>query len=220
MCGIAGFWRAGLDPEMGVQVVLAMLGRISHRGPDEYGYYVAPDAALAVARLAVRDRVGGRQPFADETRRHWLAFNGELYNDRELRRELRALGRVLRTRSDTEVVLAAWLEWKAEALARFEGGFALAVYDRTEGRLILARDPWGKRPLFYVAMGDGVVFASEMKAFLAFPDIEFRWDAGQLSSLFTIWTPLPDATPFTGVLQVPPGGCCRSVPRVSTAASQ
>jgi asparagine synthase (glutamine-hydrolysing) len=205
MCGIAGFWNPAFRAEAAPQVVTGMLGLVSHRGPDEHGYYFDDSAALAVARLAVLDRAGGRQPFTDAGRRYWLAYNGEVYNYRELRQELGSHGRCFHTRSDTEVVLAAWLQWGDAAFGRFDGGFAVAIYDRLERRLTLARDRWGKRPLFYTTIDGALVFASEMKAFLAYPGAQFRWDSSQLSSLFTLWTTLPGTTPFVGIHQVPPG---------------
>jgi asparagine synthase (glutamine-hydrolysing) len=205
MCGIAGFWQPAFEAAAAPEVVLAMLGAVAHRGPDEHGYYYDERAALAVARLAVLDPATGQQPMADPEGRHWIAYNGEIYNYRELRQQLLARGRIFRTRSDTEVLLAAWLEWGEDAFARCNGGYAAAIYDRVTRRLVLTRDRWGKRPLFYTSVGSALIFASELKAFLAYPGIDLRWDVAQLSSLFTLWTPLPDSTPFVGVRQVPPG---------------
>lgn len=207
MCGIAGFAARSLKSEDSAEIILRMLGMIQHRGPDEQGYYVDGAVALGAARLSIIDGLTGQQPLADEAERFWIAYNGEVYNYLELREELLSLGHRFHTRSDTEVVLEAWKAWGTAAPERFNGGFAFAIYDSATGELALARDRWGKRPLYYTTGTGGLVFASEMKAFLEFPQIEFHWDPDRLRSLFTIWTPLPDETPFRGIHQVLPGTC-------------
>ncbi len=207
MCGIAGFFHTQWRRDESPPIILRMLGMIEHRGPDEQGYYFDDLLALGAARLAIIDGPTGQQPLADERQRFWIAYNGEVYNYLELREELQALGHRFHTRSDTEVVLEAWKAWGPSTPERFNGGFAFAIYDRAEGVLALGRDRWGKRPLYYSAVGGTLVFASEMKAFLEYPGMQFRWDPHRLRSLFTLWTPLPDETPFQGVHQLLPGTC-------------
>ncbi|MFF2945450.1 asparagine synthase (glutamine-hydrolyzing) [Streptomyces niveus] len=193
--------------EAGVEhrITTSMLSLIRHRGPDEAGYYLDDGFALGAVRLAIVDLTSGAQPMADSTERHWICFNGELYNHVELRQELRALGRTFRTRSDTEVVLQAWVQWGHRCLTRFNGAFAFAIRDTLTGDLHLARDRYGKRPLFYVDRPGEFLFASEMKAFQAFPGFRFEFNPRELASIFSVWTPLPDRTPFKGIRQLPPG---------------
>lgn len=207
MCGIAGFLGSLLPVDEHAATVLGMTRMLHHRGPDESGYYVDGAVALGSARLVVIDEHGGKQPLSDPTARYWVVYNGEVYNYEELRAELSGRGHTFLTRSDTEVVLRAWIEWREQAFRRFNGGFAVAVYDRHLRQLVLARDRFGKRPLYYVDVDGTLVFASEMKAFLRYPGADFRWDAASLASIFRVWTPLPDQTAFEGIHQVPPRAC-------------
>ncbi|WP_367140544.1 MULTISPECIES: asparagine synthase (glutamine-hydrolyzing) [Streptomyces] len=206
MCGIAGFLAPSLDPGAAPKIVTSMLSLIRHRGPDEAGYYLDDGFAMGTVRLAIVDLDSGSQPMSDPTGRHWISFNGELYNHVELREELRALGRPFRTHCDTEVVLQAWIQWGPQCLTRFNGAFAFAIRDAETGDLTLARDRYGKRPLFYTEHDGGLLFASEMKAFRAFPGFRFTLDPRELASVFAVWTPLPDRTPFAGIRQLPMGG--------------
>lgn len=189
-----------------------MLGRIVHRGPDGAGAVVDARGAIGATRLSIVDVAHGDQPMSDPTGRHWIAYNGEVYNHIELRQELEARGHVFQTRCDTEVVLQAWLAWGPACLPRFNGGFAFAVYDRLTGHLVLARDRFGKRPLFYARHAGGLVFASEMKVFLAVPGFEFRQDPAQLASILGQWTPLPSQTGFEGIASLPLGSWLLATP--------
>ncbi len=209
MCGIAGFFHASLAVEAHPDIVLGMLRAIAHRGPDATGYVVDERCGLGSTRLAIIDIESGVQPLSDSTQRYWLCYNGEIYNYLELRDELTALGRSFTTQSDTEVLLQAWLQWGPACLRRLNGGFAFALYDRDRDELILGRDRYGKRPLFYAASGEGLVFASEMKAFMAVPGFAFEHDAPQLASILAVWTPLPEQTGFRGVRQLPMGSWLR-----------
>ncbi|MFJ4966513.1 Asparagine synthetase [glutamine-hydrolyzing] 1 [Streptomyces sp. ADI96-02] len=214
MCGIAGFVSPSLDAGATPEVMASMLSLIRHRGPDEAGYYLDDGIAMGTVRLSIIDLSTGAQPMADPTERHWICFNGELYNHVELREELRGLGRRFRTRSDTEVFLQAWAQWGPACLTRCNGAFAVAIRDVVSGELFLARDRYGKRPLFYVdrergagqdGRGGDFLFASEMKAFRAFPGFRFELDPRELASTFAVWTPLPDRTPFRHIRQLPMG---------------
>jgi asparagine synthase (glutamine-hydrolysing) len=203
VCGIAGYL---IDPGRGAPApdrIVAMLARIGHRGPDEAGYRIDDRGGVGAVRLSILDLESGRQPLADATGRWWIVYNGEVYNYLELRKELQEAGRSFATDCDTEVVLQAWLHWGADCLTRFDGAFAFAVWDAVEGRLILARDRYGKRPLYYARGAEGWVFASEMKAFLAWEGFSFAPDAEQVASILGHWTPLPEQTGFVGVAQVP-----------------
>ncbi|GAA2511740.1 asparagine synthase (glutamine-hydrolyzing) [Winogradskya humida] len=206
MCGIAGFLSTALRGAGADTVITSMLSRIGHRGPDDAGCYLDDGFAMGTVRLAIVDEAGGAQPMSDPSDRYWISFNGEIYNHAELRRELQAQGRRFRSdHSDTEVALQAWIHWGAEGFARFNGAFALAIRDRVTGDVVLARDRYGKRPLFYVDEPGRFLFASEMKAFRDFPGFSFEFDARELASTYAVWTPLPDRTPFRGVQQLPMG---------------
>ena len=203
MCGIAGFFHPALTAEAFPSTLLEMLRNIAHRGPDATGYVVDAHCGLGSTRLSIIDIAAGIQPLSDATGRYWLCYNGEIYNYLELRAELEALGRAFTTHSDTEVLLQAWIHWGPDCLHRLNGGFAFALYDREEDELVLARDRYGKRPLFYAPHGRGLLFASEMKAFLAFPGFVFEHDPQQLASIAATWTPLPEQTGFSGIHSLP-----------------
>jgi len=205
MCGIVGFLAPGRDPGAFPDTILRMLGAIAHRGPDGVGCLVDDGCAIGVARLSIIDIALGTQPMSDSTGRYWLCYNGEVYNYQELRAELELKGRTFRTRSDTEVVLQSWIEWGEACFGKFNGGFAFAIYDRETGTLVLARDQFGKRPLFYRQRDGEFLFASEMKAFLHYPGFAFEQDPQQLSAILAQWTPLPDQTGFTGIASLPMG---------------
>lgn len=205
MCGIAGFFDPSRPAEALSADILGMLARIGHRGPDGSGTLVDDGFAMGTVRLAILDPAAGMQPFGDRSGRYWLCYNGEIYNYRELRATLRGLGCVFLTDCDTEVVLNAWITWGPDCLARFNGGFAFALYDSQTGDLFLARDRFGKRPLFYARRGDSFLFASEMKAFLAVPGFHFEQDPGQLSAILGQTTPLPDQSGFRGIESLPLG---------------
>lgn len=225
MCGIVGFFHQsgssdGRTFEVGAspQVLEAMLALMYHRGPDEAGYYFDERTGFGTARLSIIDLSTGQQPIPDETKRFWIAYNGELYNYKELRTELEGLGHRFQSTSDTEVLLHAYMQWGVDALPRLNAAYACAIYDREREELLLARDRYGKRPLFYTEVGDTLVFASEMKSFLAFPGATFELDEAQLASIFTVWTPLPDQSGFAGIQQIPNGWYLKQRGRTRTLA--
>ena len=203
MCGIAGFYSPPSNAVTYPTVVKAMLAQIQHRGPDEAGYFVDARLAMGTVRLSIIDLVSGTQPLCDVGERYWICYNGELYNYRELRTELQGFGCDFSTQSDTEVLLQAWIQWGAACLPRLNGAFAFAIYDRLEQSLFLARDRYGKRPLFYTQHEGSFLFASEMKAFLAYPGFRFKTDPAQLASIYAVWTPLPKQSGFHGIHQLP-----------------
>ena len=207
MCGIAGIVsrREGLAAP-GVDTLGRMAGALRHRGPDEFGIYRDQRAGFAHARLSIIDLASGQQPLSNEDGSLWIAFNGEIFNYIELRQELEERGHQFRTRSDTEVIVHAYEEWREEAFRRFNGQWAVALWDTRRRCLVLARDPFGVRPLYVMESGGRLYFASEVKAiFAANPDLPRRLDPLGLDQLFTFWTTVAPRTVFEGIEEVEPG---------------
>ena len=202
MCGIAGFWG---PPE---PVLLAtMTARIAHRGPDGEGFFEHPVASLGHRRLAVIDPAGGHQPVGTDDGLLQISYNGEVYNFRELRDELVAAGHTFHTNCDTEVVLHAYAEWGTDCFARFNGMWALAILDlRSDSpRMVLARDHYGIKPLYWARSASGrVLFASEAKAVLADPGLEVEPDRQWLYDylLHGLHDHKPQSA-FTGIRSLP-----------------
>jgi asparagine synthase (glutamine-hydrolysing) len=210
MCGISGwFLKQGVSRD-DTQLV-AMADAIEHRGPDDRGYYFDRERGVAFAhnRLSIIDlSPAGHQPMASEDGRFVLNYNGELYNFRQLKSELEELGHTFHSRSDTEVVLRSLIQWGAAAVERFCGMFAFAIWSAADGKLFLARDPLGMKPLYYTALpGDqGFVFASEIKAFLALPDFKVRMSRDALQQFLEFGYTFDDhTTSLEGVFKLPPG---------------
>ena len=194
MCGIAGFVtgvRVGDGADRGI--VGRMTGALAHRGPDGEGFHVDGPVALGHRRLSIIDVEGGAQPMANEDETIWVTYNGELYNEVELRRELEARGHRYRTSSDTESLVHLYEEEGPDFVRRLNGMFALALWDSRRGRLVLARDRMGQKPLFHAELpGGGVAFGSEPKAVLAHPAVGRSLDLGGLARyLFYEYVPAP-----------------------------
>jgi asparagine synthase (glutamine-hydrolysing) len=205
MCGIAGYFALTPRPLPGRDVLERMVDAVRHRGPDDAGIYLDGRAGLGHRRLSIIDLSGGRQPLATADRTLWVTFNGEIFNYVELRARLLGRGCVFRTRTDTETILHAYAEHGLEGARLLNGDFAYALWDRRRGRLVLARDRVGVRPLYY-AVRDGVlVFASEVKALLRYPGMHAELDPFALDQCFTFWAPLAPRTAFKDVLELPPG---------------
>ena len=170
MCGIAGLFHLEVPKPVDPLRVRAMADSLAHRGPDGSGVWTGPGIGLGHRRLSIIDLEGGAQPMVSADGRLALSYNGEIYNFREVRAELEAKGHLFRTSSDTEVVLAAWRQWGAGCLSRFNGMFAFALWDADLDCLFLARDRLGVKPLYVAALSDGALaFASELKGLLAHP---------------------------------------------------
>lgn len=207
MCGIAGIvsLAPGLEPAT-VERLTTMAAAISHRGPDEFGVFRDETAGLAHARLSIIDLSTGQQPLSNEDGSLWVVFNGEIFNYLELRRELEAFGHRFKTKSDTEVIVHAYEQWSDGAFARFNGQWAIALWDARRRALVLARDPFGVRPLFTCRHGGRLYFASEVKAiFAADPQIPRAFDPVGLDQVFTFWTAVAPRTVFAGIEELPPG---------------
>ena len=200
MCGIAGWihWAGGLTEE--VEVLAKMTETLTPRGPDAVGYFASNKVLFGHRRLAVVDLEGGRQPmhiWAGD-RRYTIVYNGELYNTEELRRELRAQGYSFSTTSDTEVLLTAYMAYGEECVGKLNGIFAFAIYDEAAGKVFLARDRIGVKPLFYEERGGHLLFASELKALLAHPMVRPVIDEQGLAEIFIM---APARTPGVGVFR-------------------
>ena len=208
MCGIAGWVDFDADPGTGRDVLRSMTDTLSCRGPDAEGQWLDGTGALGHRRLSVIDPVGGTQPMvasSDGTRTlAVLSFCGEVYNYRELRTELAARGHAFRTASDTEVLLAGYLEWGAAVAERLNGMFAFAVWDPRSHELLLVRDRLGVKPLYWAATGSGAVFGSEPKALLAHPGVHARVDADGLREVLDM-VKTPGQAVFAGMREVRPG---------------
>lgn len=203
MCGIVGamyFDRARAVEEAHLR---AMADRIVHRGPDDHGYHVDGNVGIGMRRLSIIDLSGGHQPMFSPDRSKAIVYNGELYNFRDERAELEKRGRAFETRSDTEVVLAAYETYGDDFLSRLNGMFGLAVHDRARGTLTLARDRLGIKPLYYLVDDEKLVFASEIKAVLAFPGVQATLDPEGLAAFLRYGFTPPPYTLFKGVRKLP-----------------
>lgn len=165
MCGIAGFYLR--EGQADLPAVRAMCDQIRHRGPDDEGYHVEGGCAIGMRRLSIIDLSTGHQPMANEDGSIWVVFNGEIYNYRELRSELIGRGHRFVTNSDTETLIHLYEEQGAEGLKLLRGMFAYAIWDGRKRQLFLARDRFGKKPLYYAVLPQGIYFASELKCLQA-----------------------------------------------------
>ena len=202
MCGIAGV--AGLEPDP--EVLERMGDAIAHRGPDSSGIFLDARAGFAFRRLSIIDVSGGDQPIFNEDESAAIILNGEIYNYHELRAGLVERGHRFRTKSDVETVLHLWEEKGPSCLTDLRGMFALAIWNRRDDSLFLARDRVGKKPLYYTRLADGgLVFASEIKAILQHPQVRREPDIAAIDSFLTLhYVPAPD-TAFQGIERIPPG---------------
>jgi asparagine synthase (glutamine-hydrolysing) len=205
MCGIAGFYDRAGKLRQPREVLEGMLATIRHRGPDASGFHLQEGIGLGHARLSIIDLATGHQPMANEDGSVWVTFNGEIFNYVELREDLLRQGHRFRTHSDTETIVHHYEEAGPSCVEAFNGDFAFALWDARRRRLVLARDRMGVRPLYYTFQDGAVVFASEVKALLAFPGVRATLDPLALDQTFTFWSPLAPRTPFRGILELPPG---------------
>jgi len=201
MCGIAGLAGAPADRQVLEKMALA----ISHRGPDDVGLLADAQAGLAFRRLSIIDVAGGHQPIFNEDESAAIILNGEIYNHHELRTGLLARGHRMRTRSDVETVLHLWEEKGERCLDDLRGMFALAIWNRRDRSLFLARDRVGKKPLYYTRLaGGGIVFGSEIKATLQHPEVRREADPCGIDQFLTLqYVPAP-MTAFRGIERIPP----------------
>ncbi|MDA7510421.1 asparagine synthase (glutamine-hydrolyzing) [Verrucomicrobia bacterium] len=199
MCGIAGIFNLNGEPISPV-ALRRMTDSIAHRGPDGEGFYNDRFIGLGHRRLAIIDLSGaGHQPMVSRDNQVALSYNGEIYNFQELRLELEALGHVFRSKTDSEVVLNAWVEWGKESVKKFNGMFAFAVWDKRCQSLFLVRDRYGIKPLYYAQWGKTFLFGSEQKAILAHQSAERNLDTKALLEYMTFQNIFTDRTLLKGV---------------------
>ncbi len=205
MCGIAGVLNLDGKP-VGRDLLQRMTDAIAHRGPDGEGFYTDTCVGLGHRRLAIIDLSNAAsQPMLTPDRRYALSYNGEIYNFRELRKELEALSHRFLSTSDSEVVLHSYAEWGGACVERFNGMFAFAIWDRQTQELFLARDRYGVKPLYYTFVGNSLVFGSEQKALLAHPDFRREVDLEGLLEYFTFQNIFTDRTLLKDVRLFPAG---------------
>ncbi|MDL2353451.1 MAG: amidotransferase 1, exosortase A system-associated [Pseudomonadota bacterium] len=206
MCGITGLYHLATPKPVDPARIERMCAAMAHRGPDGQGVWTAPGVGLGHLRLSIIDIAGSPQPMASSDGRAMLVFNGEIYNYRELREELRGFGAEFRTDGDSEVILAAWQKWGPACVSRLHGMFAFAIYDLEARSLFLARDRLGVKPLFYAPLSDGsVAFASELKGLLANPLLRREIDPLAIEDYMT-WGYVPDhRSILAGVHKLPAG---------------
>jgi asparagine synthase (glutamine-hydrolysing) len=205
MCGIAGILNLTEAAPPEEQTLRAMLGMIRHRGPDQFGVYLADQIGLGNARLSILDLTSGQQPISNEDETLWIVFNGEIFNYLELRAELEARGHRFTTATDTEVLLHLYEEKGPECLQRLNGQWAVAIWNERDRTLFLARDRLGVRPLFYTRCNGRLIFGSEIKAIFACPEVPRDLDPVALDQVFTYWSVQTPRTSFKGVFEIPPG---------------
>ncbi|SFJ64917.1 asparagine synthase (glutamine-hydrolysing) [Halobacillus dabanensis] len=210
MCGIVGWIDATHKTNEKSSILDQMASTLQHRGPDDYQKWIDGPAAFGHQRLIVVDPAGGKQPMIRKKRgeEYVLCYNGELYNTDEVRNQLKAKGWTFQSHSDTEVVLVSYMEWGKNCVDFLNGIFAFSVWEKHRERLFLARDRLGVKPLFYSDRSNGVMFASEMKAILAHPDVTAAVDNEGLHEILSLG---PSRTPGEGIFQeineIRPGHC-------------
>jgi len=209
MCGIAGILN--VDGKSVAPVMLRrMTDAIIHRGPDGEGSFIDGPLGLGHRRLAIIDlSPAGHQPMLTADGRFVISYNGEIYNFQELRAELEAHGHQFHSKTDSEVLLNAWVEWGADCVPRFNGMFAFAIWDKRQQSLFLVRDRYGIKPLYYACWGQTFLFGSEQKAILAHPAARRELDKNALLEYFTFQNIFTDRTLLEGVKLLPPASVAR-----------
>lgn len=205
MCGICGIVAFDKDFLITKNLISEMNDQIKHRGPDDSGYYIKGNVALAHRRLSIIDLGGGHQPLTNEDGSVWITFNGEIFNYQELRTELELKGHQFRTNSDTEAIVHAYEEYGEDCPTKLRGMFAFAIWDEHRCRLLIARDRLGKKPLYYYKNNQFLIFASEIKALLAHPEVKTDIDLTSLDRYLSLrYVPGPQ-TMLKNIFKLQPG---------------
>jgi asparagine synthase (glutamine-hydrolysing) len=205
MCGICGQYNFSERAPVAREDIKRMADSISHRGPDDSGYFIAGPLGLGFRRLSIIDLVGGHQPMSDQEESVWVVFNGEIYNFPELKAELESRGHIFRTRSDTEVIVHGYKQWGTDVFNHLNGMFGVAIWDVKQKKLILARDPFGIKPIYYRIKDGTLLFGSEIRAISAVVKERAEVDPTSLNLFLRYrYTPSPH-TMFKGIEKLAPG---------------
>lgn len=205
MCGICGIVSLAGGMLAEKQTLAKMCQTLRHRGPDDEGFYEASNVLLGMRRLSIIDLNTGHQPICNEDSSLWVIFNGEIYNYRELRQQLKQRGHQFTTESDTEVIIHAYEEYGVQCVTHFNGMFAFAIWDEAQQQLFIARDRLGIKPLYYWTNGAQLIFGSELSALLVHPDVPQEFDWRALDQFLTVeYIPAP-GTILQNVYKLPPG---------------
>ena len=202
MCGIAGFMG---QVENRADVIRNMTEVITHRGPDSDGFFTDDNISMGFRRLSIIDLGAGHQPIYNEDKSLVLTFNGEIYNYKDLRKELIAKGHKFYTDTDSEVLVHAFEEWKEDMLPKLRGMFGFAIYNTKDNSLFIARDFFGIKPMHYTQIGNDFVYASEIKSILEYPKFEKKFNRKALDSYLSFQYAVPPETFFEGVYCLMPG---------------
>ena len=206
MCGISGWFDTIKERPASRELVKAMSDAIAHRGPDGDGFFFAPGVGFGHRRLAVIDLVSGDQPMFSTDGSICIIYNGEIYNYRELKRELQDKGHKFVSQSDTEVIINAWKEWGSACVKRLTGMFAIALWDKNRNALFLARDRLGEKPLYYAFLPDQtLIFGSELKALMVHPGLRCEIDPCAIEEFFALGYIAEPRTIYTQVAKLPAG---------------
>ena len=204
MCGIAGIMSLQGQPVY-ERELRAMCGAISHRGPDDEGFYFAPGVGLGMRRLSIIDVASGRQPVRNEDGTVWVVFNGEIYNFRELRKDLESRGHRFYTNTDTETIVHLYEEFGKGCVDRMRGMFGFALWDERKRQLLIARDRLGIKPLYYTQVAGRIIFGSELKSLLQVADVATNLNWGAVSHLFSYLSTSATEAIIDGVQKLEPG---------------
>jgi asparagine synthase (glutamine-hydrolysing) len=205
MCGIVGIYNYCSRIPVSGKLLENMLLAINHRGPDERGLYLNKNFGMGNARLSILDISSGQQPLCDESGNFWIVFNGEIFNYIELKEELEKKGAHFKTKSDTEVIVAAYSIWGINFISKLNGQFAFAIWNKQQQELLLVRDRVGICPLYYINNNGSFVFGSEIKAILQNPEVKPELSINSLCQIFTYWSTLTPATLLKNINEVTPG---------------
>ncbi len=205
MCGICGILYPGSNHNVDRNILARMNRQIAHRGPDDEGFFLEGNVGLAMRRLSIIDLKAGHQPLSNEDESLWVVFNGEIYNHTELRAELEDRGHRYRTRSDTETIVHLYEEYGHDCVKYLRGMFAFAIWDRRRKILFAARDRLGIKPFYYRYDRKTLLFGSEIKTILSYPDVRAELNAGVLAEYLAFGYLAGSQTMFAGIDKLPPG---------------
>ena len=205
MCGICGIFFSNRDWRVNAGTLADMNRRITHRGPDDEGFFVEENVGLAMRRLSIIDVKSGHQPLANENQDIWIVYNGEIYNHAALRADLEAKGHRYRTRSDTETIVHLYEEYGRDCVKRLRGMFAFAIWDRRNRTMFCARDRLGIKPFYYRWDGRAFLFGSEIKTILAYPDVTREFNRATLAEYLAFGYISGSETMYTGIRKLIPG---------------